>query len=81
MSAVKIFYLHSTLYTARLKRFTSTYCEDFLLPVMLLMCDALCSNCSTLFCVKEFSLNNKTDTGSRVCSDYILIFREWKIDR
>ena len=27
--------------------------------------------------------NNKTDTGSRVCGDYILIFREWKrlIDR
>ena len=26
---------------------------------------------------------NKTDTGSWVCSDYILIFREWKrlIDR
>ena len=32
---------------------------------------------------KEVQEVNKTDTGSWVCGDYILIFREWKrlIDR
>ena len=30
-----------------------------------------------------FTIKNKTDTGSRVCSDYISMLREWKrsIDR
>ena len=32
---------------------------------------------------KKSNKNNKTDTSSQVCGDYILIFREWKrsIDR
>ena len=31
-----------------------------------------------LRCTIMKSMSNKTETGSWVCGDYILIFREWK---